>query len=119
MSLCWKCRKNWQVIFSWNHCYHDEPEEKPKCWCELSNHSASVQGYDGDQPMRYFKRFYCPVCGKKLKEEKPKCWWCEDWLAFTKESKGFPIYEVVKKLIGLNAENPECPICGRKHKEAI
>jgi len=52
-------------------------------------------------------------------EEKPKCWWCDDWLAFTKESKGFPIYEVMKKLIGLNAEAPECPICGRKHKETI
>ena len=58
-------------------------------------------------------------CHHPEPEEKPKCWWCRDWLAFTKESKGFPIYEVMKKLIGLNEEAPECPICGRKHKEAI
>ena len=70
-KLCWKCRRyfgaySMSELTSHLHCHHPEPEEKPKCWCELSNHSASIQGYYGDEPMRYFKRFYCPVCGKKL-----------------------------------------------------
>ena len=51
-------------------------------------------------------------------EKKEECWWCRDWLAFTKESKGFPIYERMKKLIGLNLSDPECPLCGKKFNEA-
>ena len=63
------------------------------------------------------RTFYERHCHHDEPEEKPKCWWCEDWLVFTKESKGFPIYEVVRKLIGLNPEDPKCPICDARLKK--
>jgi len=44
-------------------------EVKKTCWCELSNHSASVQGYNGDGPLKYFKPIFCPQCGKKLEQK--------------------------------------------------
>ena len=52
-------------------------------------------------------------------EEKQVCWWCEDWERFEKIWEQSTTIKVVKKLIGLNPDNPECPICGRKLKEAI
>jgi hypothetical protein len=43
-------------------------------------------------------------------KEKLECWWCKDYkdLIMT-----FPIEWVIRisRLIGLNKENPKCPIC--------
>ena len=44
----------------------------------------------------------------------PRCWWCEDWKKFEIGYINMGAYETTKKLIGLNPDDPECPICGKK-----
>ena len=80
-KLCSKCRnlliKKFQVqdcidefYLNFPHCHHNEPEEKPKCWCErkgekrLQVHDYVVNGRYQMGAVEIAQ--YCPYCGKKL-----------------------------------------------------
>ena len=76
-KLCWKCRKNYGICVPFNsHCHHEEPEEKPKCWCELEGekrlqvHDYTIDKWNlGYYQMRVVEiAQYCPYCGKRIKE---------------------------------------------------
>jgi hypothetical protein len=76
MSLCWKCRKDYDERFirtkdtpypPFIHCHDLDPEEEPKekCWCDYC--LALPRWYDPiKQEYRNYK--YCPICGKKLED---------------------------------------------------
>ena len=75
-KLCHNCREYFGVsgLVKFLHCHHDEPEVKPKCWCELKGEKRmQVQDYWVDQwklghyQMRGVEiAQYCPYCGKRL-----------------------------------------------------
>jgi hypothetical protein len=79
-DLCWKC-KEWMInkygkivtndasayFPPYQHCHH-EPKEKEECWCSRHHLGDCVWGTSfGDEKII---PFYCPVCGRKLLEEK-------------------------------------------------
>ena len=74
MSLCWKCLKVWERKYEegrgtvlepypWIHCHHDEPEEKPKCWCQ---NKIIKNGYIYDVNGEIITFHFCPICGRSL-----------------------------------------------------
>ncbi len=65
--------------------------------------------YENLQTVGHFPLEECHAWEEKKKE----CWWCRDWEAFGKIFSGYN-YNLVKKLIGLNPDEPKCPICGKK-----
>ncbi len=59
-------------------------------------------------------------CHAWLEEVKEKCWWCDDYKAYLFECMSHHLVislERFNKFIGLDPNNPKCPICGRKLEE--
>ncbi len=88
MNLCKKCRdfldnhsyKSQFIEPPWTHCHHDESENKPKCWCEISEnrefyytrkpHSLMWSTWSATPDSVNFIPKFCPFCGRKLLEDK-------------------------------------------------
>lgn len=69
-GLCWKCEEAATRYYSFGgipcftHCHHDEPKEKPKCWCERHGFPSSRKYMKlGEEAIEIN---FCPECGKKL-----------------------------------------------------
>ena len=69
MRLCWECHedqfKRGIPIRLWDHCHHDKPEEKPKCWCEKID-ADRFSGWSVEFQSTVCKLKFCPECGRLL-----------------------------------------------------
>ena len=81
-KLCWKCKeylmKKYESSFYTIpsiHCHHDEPEEKPLCWCQRNSMLLlELHIEKPGMPGKYTKLSaeppnFCPRCGRKIVEE--------------------------------------------------
>ena len=67
MKLCWRCKEDiargCQLLQF--HCHHEEPEEKPKCWCEKID-ADRFSGWSVEFQSTTCKLKFCPQCGRPL-----------------------------------------------------